>query len=110
MPAATLLKQSIRQYVLLLRPSVLADRWQIPIDHWNSSVGTYQNRYWVDDERYQPGGPIFVYDAGETDASVYVSSQLQKKKSFLQEFLKRFNGMGIIWEHRYVGLPTKVFF
>lgn len=73
----------------------------MPIDHWNSSVGTYQNRYWVDDKHYKPGGPVFVYDAGETSADVFVQSQF-KKPSILQQLLKEFHGMGIIWEHRYV--------
>lgn len=37
-----------------------------PIDHFTNNSDTFQQRYWVDDRFYQPGGPVFVLDGGET--------------------------------------------
>lgn len=37
-----------------------------PIDHNDTSIGTFKQRYWVDDRFYKPGGPVFVLDGGET--------------------------------------------
>ncbi|KAJ5238379.1 hypothetical protein N7468_002998 [Penicillium chermesinum] len=83
---------------------------EIPIDHTNQSVGTYQNRYWVSDQYYREGGPVFLYDVGETNASSPAKAYLGNSSSFLVEVLKEFGGMGIVWEHRYYGqsLPFPV--
>lgn len=43
--------------------------FQQPIDHNDSSVGTFNQRYWVDDRFYRPGGPVFVLDGGETSGA-----------------------------------------
>ncbi|KAJ5819597.1 hypothetical protein N7474_005188 [Penicillium riverlandense] len=76
----------------------------IPVDHEDESVGTYQNRYWVSEDYYRPGGPIIVYDVGETSAQSSAMAYLAANKaSFFSEILKEFNGMGIVWEHRYYG-------
>jgi hypothetical protein len=32
---------------------------QLPIDHWGSYKGTFQNRYWYSAKYYKPGGPVF---------------------------------------------------
>ncbi|RMJ24301.1 serine peptidase, family S28 [Aspergillus sp. HF37] len=87
-----------------------AEYTTILIDHWNSSVGTYQNWYWVDDQHYRPGGPVFVYDGGERNAELFVHSQFGNSSSILQQMLREFHGIGIIWEHRYYGesLPYPV--
>jgi len=65
-------------------------------------VGTYNNRYWVNDEFYKKGGPVFIYDVGEADAESSAYSILGNSTSFFAELLAEFNGMGIVWEHRFV--------
>ncbi|EED14230.1 serine peptidase, family S28, putative [Talaromyces stipitatus ATCC 10500] len=80
-------------------PTEYAD---IPIDHDNHTVGTYRNRYWVTTKYYRSGGPVFLYDVGESSA--YSSAQhMLGESSFLREFLQEFGGVGIVWEHRYYG-------
>ncbi|OJJ33236.1 hypothetical protein ASPWEDRAFT_114702 [Aspergillus wentii DTO 134E9] len=82
----------------------------IPIDHNDSSVGTYQNRYWVTEDFYVPGGPVFVYDVGEADAEKTAKVYLTNTSSFFRNMLEEFHGLGIGWEHRYYGesLPYPV--
>ncbi|KAF9884391.1 hypothetical protein FE257_001791 [Aspergillus nanangensis] len=75
---------------------------QIPIDHGDPTVGTYQNRYWVYDKFYTPGSPIMVFDSGEANGSVY-TFHLTSEKSFFRKMLQEFKAMGIVWEHRYYG-------
>ncbi|KAF8256895.1 hypothetical protein EI94DRAFT_1709986 [Lactarius quietus] len=41
------------------------------IDHNNQTLGTFQQRYWVSWEFYEPGGPIILYTPGEEDATCY---------------------------------------
>jgi hypothetical protein len=66
----------------------------------NLSSGTFTNRYWINSEFYQPGGPVFVYDTGESDASESVERMLERPSSFMGQLLEEFNGLGILWEHR----------
>ncbi|KAJ5594618.1 uncharacterized protein N7459_000826 [Penicillium hispanicum] len=90
--------------------NVTAEYISIPIDHEDVSLGTYENRYWVSDEWYQEGGPVFVYDVGETNAASSAKLHLANSSSFFVEMLKEFGGVGIVWEHRYYGesLPYPV--
>ena len=76
--------------------------YQIPIDHSNPSAGTYKNRYFVDDDFYKPGSPVLVYDVGEASITPAVVAQLTSS-SYWQQLLQEFNGLGIIWEHRWYG-------
>lgn len=39
------------------------------VDHNDTTVGTFRQRYWVDDRFYKPGGPVFVLDGGETSGA-----------------------------------------
>ena len=73
---------------------------QIPIDHDDPSSGTFSNRYWINSEFYQPGGPVFVYDTGEVNAVDSVERMLERPTSFMGELLEEFHGLGILWEHR----------
>jgi len=57
----------------------------------------------VADDVYQPGSPIFLFDGGEADASSLVFDTLQNDSSPLRQMMRQFNGMGIVWEHRYYG-------
>ncbi|CRG88683.1 chlorohydrolase family protein [Talaromyces islandicus] len=80
----------------------------IPIDHDNHTRGTYENRYWVSTKYYKSGGPVFVYDVGESSAYSTAQSMLSNDSTFVGSLLKEFGGVGIIWEHRYYGksFPT----
>lgn len=75
---------------------------QIPIDHFNSSVGTYNNRFWVNEEFFVPGSPVILYDAGESNAEPVAQSRLGSNLSFFRSMLQEFNAIGIVWEHRFV--------
>jgi serine carboxypeptidase S28 len=75
---------------------------QLPIDHNNPQMGTFQGRYWVNTEFYQAGGPVFVHDVGETDAEPSAKKYLTRSSSYLRDLLEEFHGIGIVWEHRYV--------
>ncbi|KAE8323183.1 serine carboxypeptidase S28-domain-containing protein [Aspergillus sergii] len=78
----------------------------IPIDHNDTSVGTYQNRFWVNDDYYEAGRPIIMYDAGETNAESIARNHLTSSLSFFRKILEDTHAMGIIWEHRYYGNST----
>ncbi|OKL62228.1 hypothetical protein UA08_02156 [Talaromyces atroroseus] len=82
--------------------SIPTEYVDIPIDHNNHTLGTYRNRYWVSTNYYRSGGPVFVYDVGESSA--YSSAQgMLGQSSFFRSFLEEFGGIGIVWEHRYYG-------
>ncbi|PYH92963.1 hypothetical protein BO71DRAFT_455971 [Aspergillus ellipticus CBS 707.79] len=78
----------------------------IPLDHDNVSAGTYQNRFWVNDEFFEPGKPIMLYDVGETNAEATAYAHLTSSLSFFKLMLEEFHAMGIVWEHRYYGEST----
>src|SRR6195952_2704603 len=40
----------------------------LPLDHWDANAGTYKNRFWASEQYYKPGGPVFIFDAGEGNA------------------------------------------
>ncbi|KAE8149662.1 serine carboxypeptidase S28-domain-containing protein [Aspergillus avenaceus] len=92
------------------RSKIQARNISLPIDHDDPSVGTYDNRYWVSTEFYKPGGPVFVFDAGESAADPYADVYLGGGDNFFTQYLKDFHGVGIVWEHRYYGesLPFPV--
>ncbi|PWY69696.1 serine peptidase, family S28 [Aspergillus heteromorphus CBS 117.55] len=83
-----------------------AETITIPLDHDNSSAGTYENRFWVNDEFFEPGKPIMLYDAGETNAEATAYAHLTSSLSFFRPMLEEFHAMGIVWEHRYYGEST----
>ncbi|KAJ5834206.1 Peptidase S28 [Penicillium robsamsonii] len=90
--------------------TIEAEYISLPIDHSNSSVGTYKNRYWVSEQHYKEGGPVFVYDGGEASAESGVPFTLGNSTSFFYQLVEEFGGIGIVWEHRYYGesLPFNV--
>ncbi|KAJ5275760.1 hypothetical protein N7524_001913 [Penicillium chrysogenum] len=93
-----------------LDETIEAEYVSIPIDHSNSSVGHYRNRYWVSEEHYKEGGPIFVFDVGESTAEPAGQTYLSNSSTFFYQLVKEFGGIGIVWEHRYYGdsLPYNV--
>ncbi|KAJ5633225.1 hypothetical protein N7490_009564 [Penicillium lividum] len=89
---------------------IVEEFFVMPIDHTNASVGTYKNRYWVQEQYYQKGGPVFIYDVGESTAASAARVQLGNDTSMFVEMLEENGAMGIVWEHRYYGksLPYNV--
>ncbi|KAH7341771.1 serine carboxypeptidase S28-domain-containing protein [Rhizoctonia solani] len=66
---------------------------------------TFGQRYWVNKEYYQPGGPVFVLDGGETSG--------EDRLPFLQTGIlailaNETKGLGIVLEHRYYGKSIPV--
>lgn len=79
----------------------------IPIDHFNKSdPRTFNNRYYVNDTYYQPGGPVFLYDNGEQyfdpSSAAAMLAELDGQTGIMQ-LAKRYRGLAIGWEHRYFG-------
>ena len=40
-------------------PQLPAQLRYLPLDHFGTNKNTFPNRYWVNDEFYQEGGPVF---------------------------------------------------
>ncbi|THY23412.1 hypothetical protein D6D01_05978 [Aureobasidium pullulans] len=79
---------------------------EIPVDHFNGSdKRTYNNRYWINDEHYKAGGPVFYFDSGEQDAHPLVPYFLHEiaGPSSLMALARRFNGIAVVFEHRFYG-------
>ncbi|KAI0074677.1 hypothetical protein K474DRAFT_1601127 [Panus rudis PR-1116 ss-1] len=86
---------------------------EMPIDHFdNKTSATFQNRYWVNDTYYKPGGPVILFDSGEQNAEPLLPYYLQEYHglSATMRLAKRYNGVAILWEHRFYGasLPFPV--
>lgn len=80
-----------------------------PLDHFDKSVNkTFGQRFWVNADYYEPGGPVFVLDGGETsgeDRLPYL------KTGILAILANATKGLGIVLEHRYYGgsIPVEDF-
>ncbi|KAF2649649.1 hypothetical protein K491DRAFT_610346 [Lophiostoma macrostomum CBS 122681] len=86
---------------------------ELPIDHNDTSAtlngsNTFWHRYWVDDEFYQDGGPVFIYDVGELDGSTKYENFLTNDTVYFRQLMRNYSGIGIVWEHRYYGNSTPV--
>ena len=78
----------------------------LPLDHFNSTDHrTFSNRFWVNTTSYQPGGPVFFYDAGERGVSGS-ETVLSSTSHPLLKLTEIFHGAAIVWEHRYYGLSS----
>ncbi|KAI9062583.1 hypothetical protein FKP32DRAFT_1573969 [Trametes sanguinea] len=86
--------------------------FDMPLDHFGNASGTFKNRYWVNDTYYKSGGPVFLFDSGEQNAEPLLPYYLQEYHglSATMRLAKRYNGLAILWEHRYYGdsLPFPV--
>ena len=79
---------------------------ELPIDHNDTSAtvngsSTFWNRYWVVDEFYEEGGPVFIYDVGELDGSTKFETFLTNDSIYFRQLMRNYSGIGIVWEHRY---------
>ncbi|KAK4505529.1 hypothetical protein PRZ48_003492 [Zasmidium cellare] len=83
----------------------------MPVDHFNSgNNATYENRFWVDSTYYQPGGPVVLFNNGESGVGADTLSTYLGSNSANMEIAKNFNGMAVVFEHRYYGesIPVPV--
>ncbi|KAF2840992.1 hypothetical protein M501DRAFT_930408 [Patellaria atrata CBS 101060] len=78
----------------------------IPLDHFGNGAGTFENRFWVAESGYKPGGPVFIYDVGEANAENSALTRLKNGTSFFKQIVDQFGGIGIVWEHRFYGIST----
>ncbi|KAI0703405.1 peptidase S28 [Cytidiella melzeri] len=76
-----------------------------PLDHFQDTGFTFQQRYWVDDRYFQSGGPVIVLDSGE-DSGVDRLPFLQQ--GIAQILANATGGLGIVLEHRYYGSSIPV--
>lgn len=98
---------SLRAVGAELAASYPAHNLTIPIDHFKNesryephSDGTFNNRYWFDASHYKPGGPVFLFMAGEASGT-YRFPLLEK--GILYQLAAAHGGIGVILEHRYYG-------
>ncbi|USP76195.1 peptidase s28 [Curvularia clavata] len=90
-----------------ISPAEKNTEWiDLPLDHFGTNAGTFRNRFWVNSKTYKPGGPVFIFDAGETDAAAWYEYILFKNNSYFWHFMNDFDGLGILWEHRFYGQST----
>lgn len=79
---------------------------EIPVDHYNpSDTRTFSNRYWTNSQYYKNGGPVFYFDAGEQNTAPLIPYFLYEAAgpSSLMTLARRFNGLAVIFEHRFYG-------
>jgi hypothetical protein len=76
---------------------------ELPLDHFGSGTGNFRNRYWVNTKSYKPGSPVFIYDVGEANGNRSSQFSLRNETSFFKQMVDEFNGIGIVWEHRFYG-------
>ncbi|KAI8145786.1 peptidase S28 [Fennellomyces sp. T-0311] len=71
-----------------------------PVNHSDTSSGTFKHRYWANSDWFQSGGPVILYNAGEADATdraKYVTN------SSIAQLAHQLNGIVIVMEHRCYG-------
>ncbi|KAJ8593626.1 hypothetical protein M405DRAFT_731105 [Rhizopogon salebrosus TDB-379] len=71
------------------------------IDHNNTSLGTFQQRYWMSWEFYEPGGPIILMTPGEVNADGYEGYLTNGTINGL--IAQQQNGAVVLLEHRFFG-------
>ncbi|KAL1651096.1 hypothetical protein SLS61_005614 [Didymella pomorum] len=88
-------------------PEKIAEEYvSLKLDQFGKSKETFNNRFWVAESGYKAGGPVFIYDVGEADASGSWQFRLQNETSFFKQIVDQFGGVGIVWEHRFYGNST----
>lgn len=69
----------------------------LPIDQFETR--TWQNRYYLDDSYYTPGGPMFL----STGASVTFKSDDWLNYTYFYEMGREMNALLVFTEHRFYG-------
>jgi hypothetical protein len=99
-------KRSKTNKTLIYSTPIPVEYIELPVDHFGDSPGTFKNRYWVQTAEYKPGGPVFIYDGGEGSLGANYARYILQMDGFFMQMVKEFNGIGILWEHRYYGEST----
>ena len=86
------------------------ERINLPLDHFSTSSSrtrTFPNRYFINDTFYRPGGPVFLFDVGESGVGrSIIQTHLAPGRGYSSaaiELAARFHGLVILWEHRFFG-------
>ncbi|KAI0029922.1 serine carboxypeptidase S28-domain-containing protein [Vararia minispora EC-137] len=74
------------------------------IDHSNPSLGTFQQRYWMNWEFYVEGGPIIIFTPGEANAAPYTG--YLTNRTINGQIAQQEKGATIVIEHRFFGLSN----
>ncbi|KAI0762442.1 peptidase S28 [Fomes fomentarius] len=76
-----------------------------PLDHFSDTGLSFEQRYWVSDRHYQAGGPVIVFETGESSGT----SRIPILDTGIIDILANAtNGLGVILEHRYYGKSVPV--
>ncbi|KAG1839389.1 peptidase S28 [Suillus tomentosus] len=73
-------------------------------DHNNINLGTFKQRYWMDWEFYEPGGPIILNTPGEANADGYQGYVTNDTINGL--IAQQQKGAAIVIEHRFFGFSN----
>lgn len=77
------------------------------IDHDKPELGTFKQRYWVNDEHYAgPGSPIILSTPGEGAADGYQTYTMNKTLAGV--YAQDGKGAAVVLEHRYWGQSSPV--
>lgn len=68
------------------------------IDHFAWHNATFQQRYFVYDKWYRPGGPMFFYNGNEANVELYANWT-----GLMWEHGEEFNALLVFAEHRFFG-------
>eukprot|EP00644_Phytophthora_capsici_P000989 jgi/Phyca11/509252/fgenesh2_kg.PHYCAscaffold_43_\ len=68
------------------------------LDHFDVGAPTYQQRYFVCDNHFKPGGVMFFYVGNEADVELYLNHT-----GLMWENADEFGAMLVFAEHRYFG-------
>ena len=71
-----------------------------PLDHFSNTGFTWQQRYWVSDRHYKPGGPVVGFEGGEGPGDYRLDIL---DTGIVNILANATNGLGIVLEHRYYG-------
>ena len=71
-----------------------------PLDHFSDTGHTFEQRYWVSDRHYKPGGPVIVFETGESSGTSRIPIL---DTGIINILANATNGLGVILEHRYYG-------
>ncbi|KAK6339960.1 hypothetical protein TWF718_009348 [Orbilia javanica] len=76
---------------------------ELPMDHFSpDNKDTISCRYFVQEAYYKPGGPVIFHDIGEASIGPYAKG-LVDEEEFSVAMAKKFNGLLILFEHRFYG-------
>ncbi|KAA1473355.1 peptidase S28 [Dentipellis sp. KUC8613] len=74
------------------------------VDHTNAHLGTFKQRFWMDWEYYEPGGPILMFTPGENNAENY--TMYLTNGSIFGMVAQQEKGATVLIEHRFFGFSN----